>query len=317
MMRWLWLWSIGLFLFAVAAMVFAVWRSDLPLAYLEKKYAPLPSRFLNLGDGARVHYRDVGREGAPALILLHGSSSSLHTWEPWMELLRSDYRVLALDLPGHGLTGPVPGHDASMRGMADLVHQFARARGIERAVLVGNSMGARVALTYAQLYPQAVRALILVSGGAQLDEDERSVGLFRFVRHPLGRAVLTRILPRGGVARTLRASVAEPQEFVTEAMIDRYYELLLRPGNRVASARRFAAAPEEIDVRAIAAPALLLWGEEDQLVPPKYGVRLHALLPRSELILYPDVGHLAMEEIAQKSARDARDFLTRALAPPR
>ena len=309
-------WGGGLLLLAVllaAVLLLSLWRTDLPLAYLEEKYAPPPSQFLELSEDIRVHYRERGAADAPALVLLHGSSSSLHTWEAWAQALGASYRVLSLDLPGHGLTGPVPGYDDTAAGMAELVHAFLRARNLSAAVLVGNSMGARVALHHAQSYPQATSALILISGGIRTDPNERGVGLFRFVGNPVGRAILTRILPRSGVADTLRRSVAEPEGFVTEPMIDRYYELLRRPGNRAAGARRFAAQAKAADPSAIFTPALLLWGEQDRLVPVKYAARLNALLPRSELIIYPNVGHLAMEEIPQKSARDARDFLVRVL----
>src|SRR5580692_9623190 len=78
---------------------------EIPRATLEAKYGTPPSQYLTLADGARVHYRDRGPRNAPVLVLIHGSNASLFTWEPWTKRLDDSFRVVAIDMPGHGLTG--------------------------------------------------------------------------------------------------------------------------------------------------------------------------------------------------------------------
>src|SRR5271156_2674694 len=100
----------------VAALVGAYFyfsTPEIPRAVLEAKYGTSPSQYLTLADGARVHYRDRGPRNAPVLLLIHGSNASLFTWEPWTTRLDDTFRVVAIDLPGHGLTGAVPSSDYS------------------------------------------------------------------------------------------------------------------------------------------------------------------------------------------------------------
>src|SRR6185295_6043242 len=135
---------------------------DIPRATLETRYATPPSQFVTLGDGARVHYRIRGAADAPTLVLLHGSNASLFTWEPWSKTLSDKFRVVSLDLPGHGLTGAVPSHDYSSKAMAVFVAEFADKLRLQKFALAGNSMGGGVAARFAEMYPQRISALILV-----------------------------------------------------------------------------------------------------------------------------------------------------------
>src|SRR5260221_10379668 len=123
----------NLWLFALAVLALglrAARTPDMPREVLVAKYGQPPSKIIRLPNGAQVHYRDQGPAGAPVLLLLHGSSSSLHTWEPWVERLRDALRIVTLDLPGHGLTGPVPGDDYSPDGMVGFVEVFRNAVGL-------------------------------------------------------------------------------------------------------------------------------------------------------------------------------------------
>ena len=147
-------------LLAVAAIIiaalcgayFAFDQPDIPRRLLEAKYAGAPSQFVVLKGGARVHYRDRGPRDAPVLVLLHGSNSSLFDWEPWSKILSDRFRVISLDLPGHGLTGAVANGDYSEPGMTVFVEAFADKLGLGRFAIGGNSMGGGVAARFAELH---------------------------------------------------------------------------------------------------------------------------------------------------------------------
>src|SRR5271167_4264795 len=116
----LWKWLLGVLAVLVILVALGI-RSDLPAAEVEARYATAPSQFITV-DGLRVHYRDRG--AGPAVVLLHGSNASLFTWEGWVAALSPEHRVITLDLPGHGLTGPDPEGRYSPSEMAELVDHF-------------------------------------------------------------------------------------------------------------------------------------------------------------------------------------------------
>lgn len=289
---------------------------DRPKDYLERKYARPPSKFVELPGGARVHYRDRGPPLAPALVLLHGSNASLQTWEPWARFLSTALRVITLDLPGHGLTGPVPGDDYSPDGMAAFVEAFRKKLGLDHFFLAGNSMGGNVSFRYTLAHPSVVDKLVLIdsSGVNHLlppgRQPEVPLGM-RLIRTPVVNRIASWTTPRSFVEKSVRAVFVD-QTLVTEEMIDRYYELLLYPGNRRATRLR-AAAPVDLTAAdrlgEIRAPTLILWGKSDKLVPVEAAEVFRSRIPGSRVIVYDDVGHVPMEEVAARSAADTLTFL--------
>lgn len=128
---------IALALLALVLVALAAgFRRDRDPAALEAQYATTPSRFVQV-DGLRVHYRDRGT--GPAVVLIHGSNSSLFTWEGWVDALAAGHRVVTLDMPGHGLTGPDPKGRYSAAEMAELVDAFATAIGLDRFAVCRDS----------------------------------------------------------------------------------------------------------------------------------------------------------------------------------
>lgn len=291
---------------------------DRPVAELRARYLGPASRFLKLPSGAEAHYRDEGRPGGRPLLLVHGSNASLHTWEPWVALLRDRYRLVSVDLPGHGLTGPVPSEDYTREGMARFVGELLDALDLPKVTYVGNSMGGRVGITFAVAHPERVERLVLLDpGGAGdlLPEAERpppALG-FRLARMPLLSRLSEWGVPRAVVEKTLRASFSD-QSKVSEAMVERYVALLHHPGSRRATRLRFAEPDPSGHLRhlgEVRVPTLVLAGTEDRLVPIA-GLRLlAAAIPGAELVEYPGVGHIPMEEIPERSAADLVRF-----APP-
>jgi pimeloyl-ACP methyl ester carboxylesterase len=298
----------------VAVLTFFAITPDIDRATLEARYAGPLSQFSDLDSGARIHYRDEGKSDGPALVLIHGSNASLNTWEPWVALLGDTYRLISMDLPGHGLTGSMANSRYTITEMSDFVVALMDRLGVEHAYLAGNSMGGAVSLQLALDYPSRVDGLILISAaGMRRDVDDPPVGAFRFTQTAIGRAALEYVTPRFMIKRSIEKIVADPAGFVTDAMVTRYWELLRMTGSREASAIRFAGyaqqAPLEPRLGEITAPSLILWGIKDSLIKPKYGTRMHDALQNSELVIYDNAGHLAMEEIPETTAQAARQFI--------
>lgn len=293
--------------------LYALSAPDIPRATLEAKYATPPSKFVLLSDGARVHYRIRGAQDAPVLVLLHGSNASLFTWEPWSKALSDHFRVVSVDLPGHGLTGAVPNHDYSTRGMAHFVAEFADRIGLKRFALAGNSMGGAVAARFAETYPNRVSALILVdAGGMPGKMGDRIPLAFQLLRQPWLQSVMAHANPKPLAREGLDKAIVR-KAVLTEQMIDLYTDMALLEGTRDATFERFNQIEDDNfiknHVRALKMPVLILWGQEDHLIPVANAHTWNAAIPGSRLIVYPATGHIPMEEVADKSAADVRIFL--------
>jgi len=287
---------------------------DIPRSTLEAKYGTPPSQFVTVPNGARIHYRDRGPRDGEILLLLHGSNSSLFTWEPWSKTLSDHFRVISLDLPGHGLTGAVPNKDYSEKGMVETVNEFADSLHLPQFALAGNSMGGGVAARYAETYPSRVSRLILVdAGGMPTKMGDRIPLAFRLARMSWTRPIMLHITPRSLVIEGLNDAIVR-KSIITDKMIDEYWDFARMAGTREATADRFALAGDwtyiQDHISAIKAPTLILWGEQDHLVPVASAHAYNKAIPGSKLIVYPATGHIPMEEVASQSAEDVRAFLS-------
>jgi pimeloyl-ACP methyl ester carboxylesterase len=297
---------------AIAGALYYFSTPDIPRAVLVAKYATPPSQFVTLRDGARVHVRDRGPRTAPALVLIHGSNASLYTWEPWARRLDDAFRVVTLDIQGHGLTGAVPSRDYSEQAMVATVAEVTGRLGLTRFAIGGNSMGGAVAARFAEEYPERVTQLILVdAGGMPTKQGDRIPLAFRLARIPVLNQILLHVTPRGLVIEGLDDAIVR-KSIVDDAMIDRYWDFARMDGTREATLERFNLPRDDYlatHAGRIAVPTLVLWGEEDHLVPVE-AARVWAKTIRSaRLIVYPATGHLPQEEMADKSAADVRTFL--------
>lgn len=317
MLKWLGRLVLAVLVLVAAAGV-ALFQADIPREEAAARYGGPPSRTVQLMSGAMAHYRAYGPEDAPVLLLLHGSNASLHTWEPWAKLLAGPHRVITVDLPGHGLTGAVPGEDYSQKGMAAFVLEFAAALDLKGFAIGGSSMGGGVAARFVIENPGQARALILVDAAGQSSALPREPGLgFRLARLPGVRDALPYIGSRYIYAQGLKQAFAD-DALVTDAMIDRYALLNRMAGTRQATLKRFQEAPDGVlEARAgeIAIPTLILWGDQDTLIPIDAAEVWRAKIAGSELIVYPGIGHIPMEETPEKSAMAVDDFLSRRAAP--
>ena len=301
----------GLVALAFVAVVAMNWAPDRPASELADRWAQPPSTFLDLA-GMQVHLRDEGRRDDPVpIVLLHGTSASLHTWDGWVEALAPARRVVRVDLPGFGLTGPAPDGDYRIERYVGFVAALLDGLGIERCVLAGNSLGGWIAWETALAEPARVAALILVdSAGYPLESESVPIG-FRIARIPLLNRLMEVTLPRGVVESSLRNTYGDPAR-VTPGLVDRNYKLTLREGNRAALARRFAdAQPSDRSARLaeLQVPTLILWGGRDRLIPPGYGEQFRRDIRGSRLVVFPELGHVPHEEDPAATVAAVRSFL--------
>ncbi len=280
---------------------------DLPAKDVEAKYTNEASQFIEIGE-MRVHYRDQGT-GA-ALVLIHGSNSSLHTWEGWVRELSNDFRVISLDLPGHGLTGPDAKGRYDWISMAQVVDQLTQELDVDRFSIAGNSMGGAIAWNYTMLHPTKIEKLILIDSAGYPREEGRPAIIKAFGLPVIGQ-LMTKISSRFAVRKSIE-DVYGDRTKVTSELVTLYQDLGLREGNREAARKRLSAEPNVVlykKIPSIQVPTLILWGDQDRWILPKYATKFAADIQNSQLKMYKGLGHIPMEENPELTARDAKMFL--------
>lgn len=257
--------------------------------------------------GQTWRMREEGPAGAPALVLIHGFSHSLETWDEWAQDLSRDYRVIRFDLPGHGLTGA---REDGAYSVADTVAQVAALLDVaapERFVLGGSSLGGLVSWRYAADHPDRVQALVLVSPGGYpihgVTDEPAPI--------PLPVRLYLNTAPEVGVRAATRSLYADPAK-VTDAQVARIREMMTTPGVQDALLRRlelFTLPDPEPDLARVAAPALLVWGAADVMVPVAHAARFEAVMPDARVVILENAGHMPMEEAPDDSLLVVRNFL--------
>jgi len=295
----------------VVVAIASVWAPDRPVEALKGRWAPPPSTFVSIA-GMSVHLRDQGPRNDPLpIVLIHGTSASLHTWEGWAGELSVARRVISFDLPGFGLTGPAPDNNYSMAADVRFVGALLDALHIERCVLGGNSLGGYIAWETALAMPRRVEKLILVDASGYPRASTKVTIGFRIAAMPGVRNLFESILPRRVVEASVRSVYGDPSK-VSEPLVDRYYELALREGNRHALGLVFAAMLKVDDSKRIAEvrqPTLILWGGRDRLIPPDQAERFHRDIAGSQLVMFDDLGHVPQEEDPARTVAAVKRFL--------
>ncbi len=288
---------------------FAVWKyQDIPAEQLEAKYAGPTSRFINI-QGVRIHYQDEGK--GPTVVLIHANFASLLGWDPWVEALKDSYRVVRLDLTSHGLTGPDPTGDYSPERTLEVVEKFIDAMRLGQFSIGGTSMGGTVAIHYTHRHPERIDKLILLSPGS-LEGKERKSGSRGEV--PDAAYLLKYIMPRALPEYMLRSGFGDESK-LTDELVDRWYDMWRREGNREAQLDRLQQyKPGDIEdiIRQLEAPTLLMWGEANTTAKFEQAAHFQKLLENVEslkFISYPGVGHMAVQEAGEETGRDVRAFL--------
>lgn len=307
----------GIFLaagLALAGLTTGCASREIPIPELTQSYGLPASRTFEPSPGVRVHYTDEGNREGRTLILVHGFAASVHAWRPWIERLFSDYRLVTIDLPGHGLTETPEGYRATLEGNAALVDALAQRVGARTFVLAGNSMGGAVALAYAMAYPEKLDGLVLVDAAGWPGEDGKRggppffAGLFN---NPVGHWFIKLFDPRLFATGGLKSAYRD-EALVTDALVDRYVDLAMAKGHRdvLLTQKSQPAKPwMPADFHAIRLPVLVMAGEEDALIPADDSRAIAAAIPGAKLAIYPDGGHLPMEQLPDATVKDLRAFL--------
>ncbi|GGB75647.1 MULTISPECIES: alpha/beta fold hydrolase [Henriciella] len=316
-------------LLSVVAILAAGWlalrRPDIPYDTLETAYSLPTSNFQTI-DGVKIHFTDAGPRDAPVIVLLHGFAASVHTWSQWQSRLDDTYRVIAIDLPGHGLSRVPDDEPVSRDYYVRTVGAIADQLQLDSFALAGSSMGGGIAWKYAAENPTRLDALVLVdaAGWPMSSEDrETSPLVFKLIRIPFVRTLMKDLDLSSLIEDGLSDSFTD-QTFVTPEMVDRYSSLSRAPGHRGALLELSAQGPDSpASVRdrlaGIDLPTLILWGEDDKLIPVSHARQFDEAIAKSVLIVYEGTGHLPQEERAKESASDVIAFLDQhvsALSPP-
>ena len=299
---------IWLLFIALVSLLTALWvYRDIPAEELEARYTTAASRFIHI-DGVRMHYRDEG--SGPPVVLIHANFGSLLGWDSVVPALQERYRVIRFDMTGHGLTGPDPSGDYSLERAVALTEKLVDALALPKFTIGGTSLGGTVAMHYAARHPERVERLILLSPGALEGRAMQREGR----RLPKAAGILQYITPRAITAYMIRSRVGDPAK-ATDQMVDRWYDMWMREGQRAAILARLnsysSANIGEITAR-IRAPTLILWGEANPQTPIAQAGELREMLTGAssiKLITYPGVGHMASEEAGELIGRDIRAYL--------
>lgn len=276
---------------------------------IQSKYQNANSRYIDI-DGLLVHYRDEGQ--GPTLLLIHNELGSLHGWDGWVKEIGQHYRIVRMDLPGFGLTGPGQIHDYGRSATVAFITRFIDELGLTNINLVGASYGGFTAWNYALDNPDNVNKLILIAPIGYTQELPPVIALFAM---PGVETASSMSIPKPVVEQTLRQGFGS-QSRLTEDIINRYHDMVLREGNRTSQARFFKVLKEHsqneylgIGIKDISVPTFIMWGEQDRWTSIKYLDLWIEDVADAEFMRYPSVGHFPHEEIPSITAQDAHLFL--------
>ena len=269
------------------------------------------SRFTEV-DGVQVHYQEAGDPNAPPMILIHGFAASNLVWSKvFLELAASGFRVIAPDLLGYGYSGKPRNLDYTIARQAVMVVSFMQRLGMDRALLVGSSYGAAIAVTIALDHPEMVEKLVLV--GAVNNNKPTRYLLMRLFGSPIIGDVLSPLVV--GSRRLLRLRMKRVYDRhaweLDERRVDaRHLPLRTRGAHRaiIRTVRRWDAERVSRDAHLLTQPTLLLWGDNDREVPLRDGEHLHEEIPHSRLVVFRECGHLPHEEYPETFTKLVVEF---------
>jgi pimeloyl-ACP methyl ester carboxylesterase len=265
----------AIFLFVLATVGFA-------RAAEETKAAESNDHFVTVY-GTQIHYIDEGK--GPVVIFLHGLGDNTGIWEATLPALRSKYRVIAYDHPGFGKSGR-PMLAYRMGTLVDFLGGFMKAMNIDKATLVGNSLGGWAAVNFTAQNPQKVERLVLLD----------SAGYAAWPSPEVGNAL--RLATREDIAKLLPLTFHDQKTFGTAAVIDQMFteHVAANDGFTIVQLLdSFARGEDVIDQTAknIKVPTLIVWGRYDRLIPLANGERLHRDIRHSKFHIIENCGHMA------------------------
>ena len=289
----------------------SAWAPDRAPDTLTARWAQAPSQFVAI-EGMQVHLRDEGpRDDPQPIVLLHGTSASLHTWDGWVAALKGRHRVIRMDMPGFGLTGPTPDGQYTLPTYTRFVVAVMDRLGVKQAVIAGNSFGGNIAWKTAVDYPDRVSKLVLVDASGYAYQPKSIPLAFQLAQIPALRPFMHKLLPRRMIEASVRNVYGDPSKVGPE-LIDRYYELTLRAGNRDALVQRFLQSKSgefEAQIKTITKPTLIIWGGQDHLIPPDNADKFQHDIQGSRLAVFDALGHVPHEEDPVATVAAVQTFL--------
>ena len=285
-----------------------LWTPDKSKAELEKTYGSPKNAYVS-ALGVNLHYQDTGpSKNAIPIVFLHGFGASLQTWEIWAQALSEDYRVISVDLPGFGLTGEDPSGIYTDQRSVEVLEAFLKELKITKVVLVGNSMGGKFAWQFAARYPNQVAKLVLISPdgyaspGIEYGKKPDVPAIADLYRYFFSKTFL---------AMNLEPAYANPKN-LSDALVNRYYDLMLAPGVRGAILARMQQTVLQDPVPSLASiqvPTLLIWGEKDAFIPISNSNDYLKVMPNAKRVSLPNIGHLPQEEQPSIGLAALKEFL--------
>lgn len=308
-------------------------QPDRSKSQLERQYANGNSEFVEIDD-SRIHYRDEGNPEGPTILALHGTYSSLHTWEDWVEELRDSFRIVRLDMPGFGLTGPRAEGPHTLEHLVEAVGAFCDELDLSEVAVVGNSLGGGVAWRFAIDRPELVSRLLLLNAGGATLLSNLADNITSF-----GTDFVPRYMTPRMTIRLLLLDAYGDTSKVTGNLVARYHNLLMHTGNRravIEIAQNYkeqhyddenhdglefrtpkfpsaydptAEAWDGYDISDVDVPTLFQWGSDDSWLHVSFGKDLASQVTDSRFLTYEGVGHIPMEESPVDTATDAAEFI--------
>lgn len=298
-------------LLACSTIILCFGQKDKSITDLKEKYANTSSSFLTL-DGIDIHYRDEGNltDSIP-IVLIHGTGSSLHTFDDWSKTLTQTKRVIRMDLPAYGLTGPFPNRIYSIANYTSFLNDFLKRLKIKKCILAGNSLGGEIAWNFTLEQPHLITKLILIDAAGYPTISKSSPLAFKLAKTPIINKSLTYITPKFLVRKSIE-NVYKDTSKITDTLVDRYFDLTLRAGNRQAFIDRFKTKKRTGNynsIKKIIQPTLILWGDQDLLIPVENAYKFQDDLSNSTLVVLKNTGHVPMEENPKKSLKPVLEFI--------
>jgi pimeloyl-ACP methyl ester carboxylesterase len=285
-----------------------LWTPDKSKAELEKIYGSPQTAYVS-ALGVNLHYQDTGpSKNAIPILFLHGFGASLQTWDTWAQALGEDYRVISVDLPGFGLTGEDPSGIYTDQRSVEVLEAFLKELKIPKVVLVGNSMGGKLAWQFTARYPNQVSKLVLISPdgyaspGIQYGKKPDVPAIADLYRYFFSKTFLV---------MNLKPAYADPNT-LNDALVNRYYDLMLAPGVRGAILGRMQQTVLQDPVPSLASiqvPTLLIWGEKDAFIPISNSNDYLKVMPNAKRVSLPNIGHLPQEEQPSIGLAALKEFL--------
>ncbi|MDR8401871.1 alpha/beta fold hydrolase [Paraburkholderia sp. USG1] len=285
--------------------------TSVPRDELRQRYTQSGSRFVKIM-GADVHYVDEG--SGDIIVMIHGFASSLHTWNRVADELKREHRVIRLDLPPFGVTGPLRSSSGAIETM-DLptyrrfIDTFMQALGISRATLIGNSLGGLISWDYAARHRDAVERLVLIDSAGFPIKLPIYIGLFNSA---LVRVSSPWWLPEAIIKSAVRNVYGDPRK-IDPVTLRRYVEFFHGEGTRAAIGKMVPTLDfrqvETSVLKTLDVPALVLWGAKDRWIPTAHAAEFASRIPGAKSVMYAGLGHIPMEEAPERVMTDLRAFL--------